>query len=109
MTENCGCPRELQSKNRLLLTLTALIRLTFVFLTPAWQAPDKHPLFHYIRALAETGKILLWALILSALHIAAGQKFLKFIVVFLAVCFIFMNMAFVAQMAHRRSASRFRI
>jgi hypothetical protein len=46
------------SNNRLLLilTLAALIRLPFVFLTPAWQAPDEYPHFHYIRTLAETGK-----------------------------------------------------
>lgn len=45
-------------KNRLffILTLATLIRLPFVFLTPAWQAPDEYPHFHYIRTLAETGK-----------------------------------------------------
>jgi len=39
-----------------ILTLATLIRLPFVFLTPAWQAPDEYPHFHYIRTLAETGK-----------------------------------------------------
>jgi hypothetical protein len=44
--------------------------------------------------------IPIWALMLSALHLAAGQKFLKFIVVFLAGSFIFINMAMLRQLAH---------
>jgi hypothetical protein len=43
--------------------------------------------------------IPIWALMLSALHAAVGQKFLKFLVVFLAMSFIFMNTVMVAQTA----------
>jgi hypothetical protein len=51
--------------------------------------------------------IPIWALLLSALHAAVGQKFLKFLVVFLAMSFIFMNAIMAAQTARLHSAYSF--